>query len=202
MIGKLTGRVDCTGEDWVILDVSGVGYLVHGSTRMLAGLPAPGEVATLWIETHVREDQIRLFGFASGVERDWFRLLQGVQGVGVKVSLAILSTLQPDDLTNAIALQDKGLVARAPGVGPKVAQRIVNELRDKAPLAEAMLPRGAIPGTANGAGTPVTDAVSALTNLGYGPSEASTAVAAALAELGEGSATEDLIRQGLKELAR
>src|SRR6266540_6422620 len=128
MIGKLTGIVDSYGTDWLILDVHGVGYQVHCSARTLQALPAKGEAATLSIETHVREDQIRLFGFQSDVEREWFRLLQTVQGVGTKVALSILSTLKPADLASAIAMRDKAMVARSPGVGPKVAERIVTEL--------------------------------------------------------------------------
>ena len=133
MIGKLNGLIDSYGDDFVIVDVNGVGYVVFCSTRTLQNLPRPGEAATLAIETQVREDAIRLFGFRSDVERDWFRLLQTVQGVGAKVALAILSTLEAGALATAIATQDKAAVARAPGVGPKLAQRIVAELKDKAP---------------------------------------------------------------------
>src|SRR5256885_5138948 len=133
MIGKLRGIIDSYGEDHIIVDVNGVGYVVHCSARTLQALPAQGEPVTLSIETHVREDQIRLFGFTSDVEREWFRLLQTVQGVGTKVALAILSTLRPADLASAIAMRDKAMVARSPGVGPKVAERVVTELNDKAP---------------------------------------------------------------------
>ena len=133
MIGKLRGIVDCYGEDNIVLDVNGVGYLVHCSARTLQALPAQGEAVTLSIETHVREDQIRLFGFLTDVEREWFRLLQTVQGVGAKVALAVLGTLKPAELASAIAMRDKATVARTPGVGPKVAERIVTELKDKAP---------------------------------------------------------------------
>src|ERR1039457_4678974 len=133
MIGKLKGVVDSHGEDFVILDVHGVGYLVHCSARTLQALPAAGEAVDLAIETHVREDQIRLFGFLSDHEREWFRLLQTVPGVGTKVALSILGTLDPADLASAIALRDKAIRARSPGVGPKVAERIVTELKDKAP---------------------------------------------------------------------
>src|SRR4029079_15397470 len=133
MIGKLKGIVDSYGEDYVILDVGGVGYQVHCSARTMHALPSSGEAATLSIETHVREDQIRLFGFTSDVEREWFRLLQTVQGVGTKVALSILSTLRPADLASAIALRDKAMIARSPRVGPKVAERVVTELKDKAP---------------------------------------------------------------------
>src|SRR5882762_8673505 len=132
MIGKLKGLIDGYGEDFVIVDVGGVGYVVHCSGRTLQALPAPGEPAALSIETYVREDQIKLFGFLSDAEREWFRLLQTVQGVGAKVALAVLGTLKPADLASAIAMRDRAMVARAPGVGPKVAERIVTELKDKA----------------------------------------------------------------------
>ena len=133
MIGKLSGIIDSYGEDFIIVDVGGVGYLVHCSARTLQALPAQGEAVTLAIETHVREDQIKLFGFNSDLEREWFRLLQTVQGVGTKVALAILGTLKPADLASAIAMRDKAAITRTPGVGPKVAERIVTELKDKAP---------------------------------------------------------------------
>src|SRR6266849_7208341 len=131
MIGKLKGLIDSYGEDYIILDVGGVGYQVHCSARTLGALPSPGEAATLSIETYVREDQIKLFGFTSDLEREWFRLLQTVQGVGVKVALSVLGTLKPVDLVNAIALRDKALISKSPGVGAKVAERIVTELKDK-----------------------------------------------------------------------
>jgi len=133
MIGKLKGIVDSVGDDWVILDVQGVGYQVHCSARTMGALPSIGEATSLAIETHVRETEIKLFGFTADLEREWFRLLQNVQGVGAKVALAILGTLSPGEIASAIALQDKASVSRAPGVGPKVAQRIVAELKDKAP---------------------------------------------------------------------
>ena len=133
MIGKLKGIVDSYGADYIILDVGGVGYQVHCSARTLQALPAHGEAATLSIETYVREDQIKLFGFASDIEREWFRLLQTVQGVGAKVALSVLGTLKVSDLASAIAMRDKAAIARSPGVGPKVAERIVTELKDKAP---------------------------------------------------------------------
>jgi holliday junction DNA helicase RuvA len=133
MIGKLKGVIDSYGEDFVIVDVGGVGYMVHCSARSLQTLPAAGEPVVLSIETHVREDHIRLFGFLSDVEREWFRLLQTVQGVGTKVALSVLGTLKPADLANAVAMRDKASIARSPGVGPKVAERIVTELKDKAP---------------------------------------------------------------------
>ena len=133
MIGKLKGVIDSYGEDFIVLDVNGVGYQVHCSARTLQALPAQGEAATLSIETHVREDQIRLFGFTSDVEREWFRLLQTVQGVGAKVALGVLGAMKPGELASAIAMGDKAAIRRAPGVGPKVAERLVIELKDKAP---------------------------------------------------------------------
>jgi Holliday junction DNA helicase RuvA len=205
MIGKLTGTIDSYGEDHVILDVNGVGYLVHCSGRTLQELPAAGEAVALAIETHVREDQIRLFGFLSGTEREWFRLLQTVQGVGTKVALAILSTLKPADLATAIAMRDKATITRTPGVGPKVAERIVTELKDKAPaLAEIDPAMVRLSGAVDDkrAPRPVMDAVSALTNLGYGQPQAMAAIAAAVREAGDGADTARLIRLGLKELAK
>src|SRR3954470_10978061 len=133
MIGKLKGLIDSYGEDFIIVDVNGVGYVVHCSARTLQALPSTGDPVALSIETHVREDQIRLFGFQNEIEREWFKLLQTVQGVGTKVALAILSTLKPAELATAIAMRDKAMVVRTPGVGPTVAQRIVTELKDKAP---------------------------------------------------------------------
>ena len=205
MIGKLSGVIDSYGEDNVILDVHGVGYMVHCSARTLQALPAAGEAATLSIETHVREDQIRLFGFASDVEREWFRLLLSVQGVGARIGLALLSTLKVADLANAIALGDKAQVSRTPGVGPKLAQRIVTELKDKAPAYASVDPAIVrLQGDLNErrAPQPVADAVSALINLGYGEIQASAAIAAAARAAGEGASAEKLIRHALKELAR
>jgi Holliday junction DNA helicase RuvA len=205
MIGKLKGVIDSYGEDFVILDVHGVGYLVHCSARTLQVLPAAGEAVDLAIETHVREDQIRLFGFLSQGEREWFRLLQTVQGVGTKVALAILSTLKPSDLASAIAIRDKASITRTPGVGPKVAERIVTELKDKTPAFAALDPALARLADAvdeRRAPRPVLDAVSALVNLGYGQPQAAAAIAAALREAGEGADTARLIRLGLKELAK
>jgi holliday junction DNA helicase RuvA len=205
MIGKLTGVIDSVGEDFVILDVNGVGYMVHCPARTLQDLPAVGQAASLAIETYVREDQIRLFGFFSATEREWFRLLQTVQGVGAKVALAILSTLKPADLATAIAMRDRASIARTPGVGPKVAERVVTELKDKAPALAAVDPAvvrltGAVEDRR--APRPVADAVSALVNLGYGPQQATAAVAAALREAGEDADAAKLIRLGLKELAK
>ena len=205
MIGKLKGLIDSYGEDYVILDVGGVGYQVHCSSRTLQALPAPGDAAVLSIETYVREDQIKLFGFRTDTEREWFRLLQTVQGVGAKVALAVLSTLPPAELANAIALRDKAAVSRTPGVGPKVAERIVTELKDKAPAYANVDPAvirlsGAV--EERRAPQPVVDAVSALINLGYGHPQAAAAIAAATRNAGEGADTAQLIRLGLKELAK
>ena len=204
MIGKLKGLIDSYGEDFVILDVNGVGYVVQCSARTLQKLPRPGEASALAIETQVREDSIRLFGFESENERDWFRLLQSVQGVGAKVALAILSILPPGELAAAIATQDKAMVARAPGVGPKLAARIVAELKDKAPAFGAVDPLVArLSGDTEAENAPsaVRDAISALVNLGYGRPQAAAAIAASVKKLGEGAETGALIRQGLKELA-
>jgi Holliday junction DNA helicase RuvA len=205
MIGKLKGLIDGYGEDHVILDVGGVGYQVHCSARTLQTLPRPGEAAVLSIETYVREDQIKLFGFRDDVEREWFRLLQTVQGVGAKVALAVLSTLPPSELANAVALRDKVAVTRTPGVGPKVAERIVTELKDKAPAYADVDPAvvrlsGQL--EENRAPRPVTDAVSALVNLGYGQPQAAAAIASASRSAGEHAETAQLIRLGLKELAK
>jgi Holliday junction DNA helicase RuvA len=205
MIGKLKGVVDSYGEDFVIVDVHGVGYVVHCSARTLQSLPAAGEAVTLAIETHVREDQIRLFGFLADVERQWFQLLQTVQGVGTRVALAILGTLRPADLATAIAMRDKAAIARTPGVGPKVAERICTELKDKAPAFAEIDPAVAkLSGDLEDkrAPQPVRDAVSALVNLGYGQPQAAAAIAAAAGAAGEGADTARLIRLGLKELAR
>ena len=205
MIGKLKGVIDEIGEDHVVLDVHGVGYVAHCSARTLGRLGSAGEAAVLFIETYVREDQFRLFGFLTALEREWFRLLQSVQGVGSKVALAVLSTLTPGELANAIALQDKTSVSRAPGVGPKVAVRIITELRNKAPAfaGEAGASIGLKQEIGEGvASAPVTDAVSALTNLGYSRDTAANAIAAALKTAGEGADSAKLIRFGLKELAR
>ena len=207
MIGKLSGLVDEVGEDWVILDVGGVGYEVHCPARTLAKLPARGEPASLSIETHLRQDMIRLYGFAEPHEREWFRALQTVQGVGSKVSLAVLSVLAPGELANAVTLNDVTAISRAPGVGAKVAQRIATELKDKAAkigggsftVAEASAVSG---GGELSSGSAVADAVSALVNLGYGRSQAAEAVAKGLKSGGEGGDAAELIRLGLKELAR
>jgi holliday junction DNA helicase RuvA len=206
MIGKLKGTVDEVGEDHCVVDVHGVGYVAYCPTRTLAALPGPGEAVTLFIETYVREDMIRLYGFQSELEREWFRLLMAnVQGVGAKVALAVLSTLSPSELANAIALRDIAMVSRTPGVGQKVAERIVTELKTKAPAfaGEATGTIGLKQELGEGvAPAPVADAVSALVNLGYSRDTAANAVAAALKVAGEGADSARLIRFGLKELAR
>jgi Holliday junction DNA helicase RuvA len=205
MIGKLKGIVDSFGTDFLILDVHGVGYQVHCSARTLSMLPHAGEAVTLSIETYVREDQIKLFGFASDSEREWFRLLQTVQGVGAKVALSVLSTLKVGELATAISMRDKASVSRSPGVGAKVAERIVTELKDKVP-AFAEIDAGAahLAGALDEkrAPRPVMDAVSALVNLGYAQPQAATAIAAAAREVGDAADVQTLIRQGLKELAK
>lgn len=205
MIGKLTGLVDSFGTDWVVIDVNGVGYHVNCSAKTLEALPARSSVSTLFIETQIREDQIRLIGFMSEVEREWFRLLLTVQGVGSKVALSVLGTLNASDLASAIALQDKAMIARSPGVGPKVAARIAAELKDRAP-GIAGVDMGVIRLQSELGGKvapkPASEAVSALVNLGYGQMQASAAIAAAMREAGEGAETARLIRLGLKELAR
>lgn len=200
MIGRLRGRVDGRGDGWVLIDVGGVGYMVEGSARMLDNLPGDGEAVSLAIETYVREDQLRLFGFASEEERSWFRLLMGVQGVGAKVALAIQGVLSADDLTQAVAAEDKAMVARAPGVGPKVAQRIVQELKDKIPEAQFIAAAGQ---KVDGEGGKVLEeALSALTNLGYQRVQANQALMAARGKLGdEAGSIEALIKQALKEMA-
>jgi len=205
MIGKLRGVIDTYGDDTVVIDVHGVGYLVHCSARTLQSLPPSGEAATIAIETWVREDQIRLYGFVSDLEREWFRILTGVQGVGARVALAILGTLKVSDLANAIALGDKAAISRTPGVGPKLAQRLVLELKDKAPAFASVDPavvKLQDDLSERRSSTPVSEAVSALINLGYGEIQASAAIAAAVRAAGDKAKTEELIRHGLKELAR
>jgi Holliday junction DNA helicase RuvA len=207
MIAKLTGTCDSLDADSAVIDVAGVGYLVSASARTLARLQ-PGRPAAVYVETQMREDRIQLFGFADAAERAWFRRLQMVQGVGGRVALALLSVLDPASLARAIAAQDRAALTRADGVGPRLAQRILAELKDKAVL-DAGLAGIAAPAAAEAAG-PVgkaavsvpDDAVSALVNLGYGRSEAFGAVASAVGRLGTDAALDAVIRQGLKELAR
>lgn len=204
MIGKLTGLVDSVSFSTAIIDVGGVGYEVTMGTRQLSALPPVGETVSLAIETHMREDSVRLYGFAAEHERAWFRALQTVQGVGAKVALAVLGSLTVADLANAVALQDKAHVARAQGVGPKVAARIVAELKDKMP---ALAPAISVPGAAPSPvaelpeGLAARDAVSALTNLGYAHGEAAAAVSAAIRLAGQDAGAAELIRIGLKELS-
>lgn len=202
MIAKLKGRLDSTGLDHAIIDVGGVGYLVGASSRTLAALGSIGEAVTIHTEMLVAADSIRLVGFARAEERDWYRLLTHVQGVGSRVALAILSALEPLELHRAVAMGDKAMIARANGVGPKLAQRIVNELKDKigatpagGPIdagGVAMLPTGSF----------AADALSALQNLGFKPHEASTAVASAEAELGDDASLNALVRLALRKAAK
>ena len=202
MIGKLTGTVDSIADDTVILDVNGVGYLVHCPASTISRL-AVGAHASLMIEMKVSEDAIKLYGFASAEEREWFRLLQTVQNVGGKVALSVLSTLSPRELQRALALGDKAMIGRATGVGPKLALRIVTELKDKAP---AMMLHGEdeamVAAVARAPRGPVGDAVSALVHLGYSQSLAAEAVARAVQALGEHTETSALIREALKGMAR
>lgn len=212
MIGKLTGRIGYRGSDHVLIDVAGVGYLVYVSERTLAGLPGPGETVALYTDLLVREDLLQLFGFPTLAEKEWHRLLMSVQGIGAKASMAILGTLGPDGLAQAIALGDWSSVKAAPGVGPKIAQRVVNELKGKAPammampgesLAEAVATEGnpvIEPVAVPAASSAQADALSALGNLGYAPSEAARAVAEVLRETPEAGASE-VIRAALKRLA-
>ena len=197
MIAKLTGLFDDFGPDWAVIDVGGVGYLVHCSAKTLDALGARGAAVTVHTELQVSENDMRLIGFASGEERAWFRLLTGVQGVGSKMALAVLSALSVDEVQRACAGGDAAMVARAQGVGPKLAARIVNELKDKA---------GGIVGTGGGLAVPVgsasADAVSALQNLGFKPQVATMAVARAIEELGEGAGLNELVKAALKLAAR
>ena len=200
MIAKLTGRLDSSGAGHAVIDVGGVGYLVEASARTLDALGAVGGEVTIHTEMLVGEDFLRLMGFARAEERDWFRLLTSVQGVGAKVALAILSALEVAELQRALASGDSAMIARANGVGPKLAQRIAHELKDKA---------GALGGLAGSAGAsaapasgPLGDAVAALTGLGFKPGEASAAVAAASEELGAGASLDALVRVALKKAAK
>ena len=198
MIAKLTGLLDDFGPDWAVIDVAGVGYLVHCSAKTLDSLGPRGQAVTVHTELQVSENDMRLIGFASGAEREWFRLLTGVQGVGSKMALAVLSALSIDELQRACGAGDAAMVARAQGVGPKLAGRIVNELKDKA----GGLPAG--PGTpvaAVPAGSASADAVSALQNLGFKPQVAAMAVSRAVEELGDGAGLNDLVRVALKRAA-
>lgn len=192
MIAHLRGRLEATGIDHAVIDVGGVGYLVGASAKTLAAIGPIGEAATLFTEMLVAEDSIRLVGFARPDERDWFRLLTGVQGVGARVALAILSVLEPVEIAKAVAAQDKAMVARANGVGPKLAERIVRELKDK---VGSLTPVSAAMGAAQ-------DAVSALLNLGFRPAEANAAVGAAEEELGAGAGLDALVRLALRKATK
>jgi len=200
VIAKLTGIVDSTGDGWVVLDVGGVGYLVFCSGRTLSRLTT-GQAASLRVETAVRDDAINLYGFADSAERQWFRMLTTVQGVGAKAALAVLTALAADELVQAIAAGDRGAITRAAGVGPKLAGRIIGELREKVEIAALGTAGAVTSGPGNwGLGGDVGDAVSALVNLGFRPAEALGAVSHAAARLGTGVAVEDLIKGGLSEL--
>jgi len=200
MIAKLAGIVDQIGPEAAVIDVGGVGYLAFCSTRTISRLPAVGSLASLLIETHVREDHIHLYGFIDAAERDWFHRLTTVQGVGARLALAILSAVPPEQLGLAILAQDKAALARADGVGPRLAARIVNELRDKVSGAVPAAPAAAA--SAEPVDGPVADVISALINLGYRRSEAYGAVAAATQRLGVGASAQALLRGALQELAQ
>ena len=199
MIAQLTGRVDALSDGTCVIDVGGVGYLVQASSRTLSALPQAPATAKVLIETHVREDAIVLYGFADSAERDWFRLLTTVQGVGGKVALAILSAMAPRDLIGAIAAGDKASLTRAQGVGPRLAIRLLTELKDK---TGAMPTSTGVSYTPIAAATPADDALSALVNLGYRRTEAAPVVARVLERLGEGATLDALIRDSLKDLAK
>jgi len=201
MIAKLTGTIDEIGIDNIVLDVQGVGYLVFCSSRTIGAIGSKGDGATIYTEMQVSETDMRLMGFASGSERDWFRLLISVQGVGGKVALAILSALEPGEISRAVATGDKAMVTRANGVGPKLALRIVNELKDKVG-GIAVDPVTGAGGVVHAPSTNSADAVSALQNLGFKPADASAAVAAADAEAGDGATLDALVRLALKKAAR
>jgi len=202
MIGKLTGLIDEIGTDFAVIDVGGVGYVVHCAARVLSALPQPGQRASLFVETQMREDAIKLFGFTTSEEREWFRLLQTVQGVGAKVALSILSTQTIQDLARAVAFEDKAQVGRAQGVGPKLAARIVAELKDKAASISAPLhvAQGAVVSLTRPAGA-AAEAVSALVNLGYAQAQASQAIATVVAREGKDLPVQALIREGLRALS-
>ena len=214
MIGKIAGRIEYRGTDHVLIDVRGVGYIVYVSDRTLAALPPIGEATALYTDLLVREDLLQLFGFTTLAEKEWHRLLMGVQGIGAKASMAILGTLGPDGVARAIALGDWATVKAAPGVGPKIAQRVVNELKGKAPAMMALgsgeakpaisddgvvIEPVAIP-TTSPTSSAQADALSALGNLGYAPAEAAAAVAEVAGEI-EGADEATLIREALKRLA-
>jgi len=200
MIAKLTGLLDTIGSDEVVIDVSGVGYLVFCSARTLRSFERVGDPITIFVETHVREDHIHLFGFADQNERDWFQLLTTVQGVGAKVALAILGTLSPDDLVSAMISEDKAALTRAPGVGPRLAVRLLAELKEKSVDLNAIKQPDPSKISDDHASL-VSDAVSALINLGYGRSAAFSAVALAAQAIGEDVDVEGLVKAALQELS-
>jgi Holliday junction DNA helicase RuvA len=204
VIAKLTGLVDSVGEDWAVVDVAGVGYLVYCSSRTLRALSGKaggvGARVSLSIETHVREDHIHLYGFATAAERDWFRLLTTVQGVGARVALALLSALEPDELANAVMAEDKAMLTRAQGVGARLAARIVTELRERA-TELAVVRRVDFAAAQPAEAVAASDAVSALVNLGYRRGDAFGAVAHAAQQLGGAATVEALVKAGLKELS-
>ena len=202
MIAKLYGRIDETGVDHLVIDVNGVGYLVQASARTLAALGKSDDFATVFTEMQVSENDMRLIGFATKEERDWFRLLTGVQGVGGKVGLAILSAIEPADLALAIGSGDAAMVARANGVGPKLASRIVNELKDKVGALAGLSGGAKLMAGAGATGSHASDAMSALTGLGFKPGEAGSAVAQAVEELGADATLDALVRLALKRASR
>ncbi len=221
MIGKIAGRIDYKGSDHVMVDVGGLGYIVYISDRTMASLPAVGAPVALYTDLLVREDLLQLFGFTSLLEKEWHRLLMGVQGIGAKASMAILGTLGAEGVSRAIALGDANAVKAAKGIGPKTAQRVLIELKDKAPAVMAMggtlnaslktaeaaadfdvieSPKPVAPSVPNGAAAAQSDALSALTNLGYAPSEAATAIAEVASQTPDAD-TQGLIRAALRLLA-
>jgi Holliday junction DNA helicase RuvA len=202
MIARLRGRLDSQGVDHAVIDIGGVGYLVHCSVRTLAALPRAGEAVDLHVETQVRAESITLYGFQDPAERSWFRILQQVQGVGARVALGVLSILAPDQLARAVVSQDKAALTQASGVGPRLAGRIVSELKDRlsGELAGAVIPPAMV-AAGDAPSSAINSAVSALVNLGYGRSEAMAAVSQAAAEQGDGAPVELLIRTGLQQLA-
>lgn len=201
MIAKLSGNLESVGDGWLVIDVGGVGYMVYCSARTLRSLPSQGGVVSLAIETHVREDHIHLYGFSDTRERDWFGLLQTVQGVGARVALGILSVLSPESLTEAVELQDPTLLTQASGVGPKLGKRIIAELKDRSPLSSKLHENLGNNAQTSGFGhNQSANAISALVNLGYRRIDARTVIVAAEETLGPDVAVEELIRHGLREL--
>ena len=202
MIAKLRGRLDSVGEDWAVVDASGVGYLLYCSARTLRALPKIGDVVEFFVDTHVREDHIHLYGFGAASEREWFTLLQTVQGVGARVALGLLSTLGPEDLTEAIAARDRVPLTRANGIGPKVADRILAELKDKVSALSLEPSSQHATLERKGVGNISADAISALVNLGYGRSEAFRAIGSVQRSLANDEDLPSLIRASLKELGQ